>query len=193
MTQRAGSASKRPLGRCTLPGLCRAPSLGTCTQCLWRPRTQVWPGSSGGLWEGDKPQIDGKAGPSCLLEPLPTSTLLQSGGRDEGLGPVSLSENAWSLSSPQTTLVARHCPLAPEGLSGCRLETRAGSRGCGPGQVCQEVSLSGTLRPGVEDSECHFDGIKSWPRGGYVREASFSSELGCPGVSSSTVRACPHC
>lgn len=50
--------------------------------------------------------------------------------------------------------------------------------------MCQEVSLNGTLRPGVEDSERHFDRIKSWPGGGYVREASFSSELGCPGVSS---------
>lgn len=49
--------------------------------------------------------------------PLPTSTLPQSGAGNEGLGPVSLSENAWS--SPQTTLVARHCLLAPEGLSGC--------------------------------------------------------------------------
>lgn len=32
MTPRAGSASRRCPGRCTQPGPCRAPSLGTCTQ-----------------------------------------------------------------------------------------------------------------------------------------------------------------
>lgn len=63
------------------------------------------------------------------------------------------------------------------------------------GQACQEVSLDGTLRPGGEDSECHFDRMKRWPKGRSVRKAGFSSELGCPvtGVSSSIVRAFPHC
>ena len=57
------------------------------------------------------------------------------------------------------------------------------------------MSLDGTLRSGGEDSECHFDRLKSWPKGGSVRKAGFSSELGCPvtGVSSSIVRAFPHC
>ena len=62
------------------------------------------------------------------------------------------------------------------------------------------VSLDGTQRPGGEDSEGPFDRRKGWARGGCVREVGFSSEQGCPvmqdrpaRVSSSAVRAFPHC
>lgn len=54
MTRRVGSTSRRPPGKCTQPGPCRAPSLGTCTRCSWRPRLQVWPCCDGGLCEGEK-------------------------------------------------------------------------------------------------------------------------------------------
>lgn len=44
----------------------------------------------------------------------------------------------------------------------------------------QEVSLSGTLKPGMENSECHLERMKSWPRGGYIRAAGLRSGLDCP-------------
>lgn len=74
---------------------------------------------------------------------------------------------------PQTLTVLQHCPLALEGLSGVGFRYRLGAEAVGPGkqrerqgpylwQARQEVSLSGTLKPGMENSECPFDRMKSW-------------------------------
>lgn len=66
------------------------------------------------------------------------------------------------LSSQATPFaIPRPGPLSSEGFS------QAGSRSCGAG---------------VEDSERHFDGTKSWSRGRSVRKAGFSAELGRPVV-----------
>lgn len=67
-----------------------------------------------GLWEGYKPQTDRRIGRTELPPWGPCWHILcptQEGG-DEGLGPVSLSENAWPPPPSHTTLL-----LSPPTLS----------------------------------------------------------------------------
>lgn len=179
---------------------------------------KVWPGGGGASGRESKPRADREMGRAELPSqgpswhpPCPRQERGMRAGANVGLW------DAWRLlplsdHAPHWTLkILQPCPLALEGLSGVGFRHRLGAEAAGPGrwkeylglclwQARQDGSLSGTLKPGMEDSECHIDRMKSWPRGGYVGEAGLSSGLDCPVVHDRPsrsehpqIRASPHC
>lgn len=127
-------------------------------------------------------QRDRWAGLSFLPRLLTGIYSAQAGKRSEGWGQCqSLRCLPFQTTLlPQILTVLQHCPLALEGLSGVGFRYRLGAEA---GGLCKRKECQGLCLWQVsQNSECHFDKMKSWPRGGYVRAAGLGSGLDCPVV-----------